>query len=193
MRVRLDPPPQGLPHGLEAVVQVGLQVKVVEGVLPGKDAADFVAERPELLLGESPMAPLLGLVLLILASPFVELAAHLGAPAADFECAVLLQNGANRVPEVGLEGLSTEILLRAVGTTLEEPETLRRLWTGAPVRESIALALYDDHRAALAGEGPHIIDPLPSRPIPATVPPSGGSPSRPKKRDRPERQTRTGP
>src|ERR1700720_994928 len=60
---------------------------------------------------------------------------------------------------MSLESLSPEILLGAIGGALKEPEAFRPRRGGAPVRNSIALALNDDHRAT-AGESPPVIEPV---------------------------------
>src|SRR6185436_7926510 len=138
-------------------------MEVVEGVLSGDDASDFVREPAELGEGESPMLPLLGRAVLVLAAPVVEPTAHFGAPLADLECAVPFEQVAHGVTEMGFEGLSPQIVLGAVGAAFEEPGTIRPRWIGAPVREPVALALHDDHRAAFAGESPHVVEPVGER------------------------------
>jgi hypothetical protein len=104
-------------------------VEVVDGVLPGENAFGFVAKGLELFEGERSMLSLLGLAILVLASPGIELAAYLGAPLADLHRAVFLQQVAKSVPKVALQGLSAKIFFRAVGAASEEFGTGGSRWT----------------------------------------------------------------
>jgi hypothetical protein len=137
-------------------------VEVVEGILPGDDASHLVAERAEFVEGERAMPPLLGLALLVLASPVVEPAADLGAPLADLERAVPIEQIAHGIAEVRFEGVPAQVLLGAV-EGFEETGAVQPCRREAPVRDPIALALHNDHRAILADEGSHIVEPVGER------------------------------
>src|SRR5215217_762721 len=74
-------------------------VEVIEGLLPGDDSSDFVAESTKVIESQR--------LMLALAPPLIQPAAYLGTSMANLERPVLLDQIANGVAQVRFESLAS--------------------------------------------------------------------------------------